>query len=159
MLTYLPTLLLAVLVATPLGCQRVDSNTVYEATLPDDVTAEAFLGDWYDEDGTIAYRVIGRPDGTAVIQVTQYEMWRVELKDIRFEDGSLLFAQYQYTPTSDDYKNITNPAGEHPFSGVRCDIVLTIDPGNGDQIHYTMTTPQLSQVFTGLFVRRSESAG
>jgi hypothetical protein len=148
-----------VLAAMLTGCRDSHLNKPSVALLPQNPSAAAFIGDWGEtEGGPVSYQIFRRGDGRAVIQSPANDTWWCEFRDVRFEGRSLLFALYNYTPRSSGYKTDTNPQGEHPFSGLRCDTRLEIDRADTNRIHVTMTTVVTTNGITGTLVRKRRAA-
>ncbi len=99
-----------------------------------------FAGTWGDENNIVYYIISLDPDGVVQISTPPNDTWKTELKNIRLDGDRLLFDQYQHTPASGELKTITNESGEHPFSGVRCQIVLELDSANSDRIIFSLKT-------------------
>lgn len=112
-----------------------------------------FDGTWIAE-GEPVYHISQRGDSPIRIETPPNDTWRVEIKNIRLEGRSLRFEQYHYTAASPDLKSITNPTGEHPFSGVECKVTLTPDPDDRNLLHQSMATVQTPEPITGILRRQ-----
>jgi len=143
------------------ACARRSDKTSNTARVPAGVAAAGLPGEWMDaESGAIVYRIARGSDGTYTIAVPCSDAWRVVFKNVRFDGAKLMFDQYWYVPASSDFKTISNPAGEHPFSGVRCETTLEVDKDNRDVATVTVKTVHTPQgIAERLSRRRREGDG
>ncbi len=116
-----------------------------QATIEDGSALQPWIGRWADDDGNVLVSITLEPDGTATIKVPSADPWETIVKNVRFDGGRLRFDEYHYTEPRDEYKSVTNSSGEHPFSGVRCEVLLEIDPASADRMEYRVNTPVLGE--------------
>ncbi len=113
----------------------------------------AFHGHWLAEE-ELCYKITHYSGEIPIIDTPPNETWRIEIENIRIKDEELLFDQYHYMPVQEDLKTIFNPSGEHPFSGVKCETKLSVDPANPDKLKLSMKTKGIPEPTTGVLVKQ-----
>jgi len=118
-----------------------------------------FLGTWAEADGGTCYTISSPSPGAVSIETPASDKWRDEIRSIRLEPARLTFDEFHYlVDDTFDFKSPVNPSGEHPFSGVRCQVVLALHPEDPAQLTFryrAATLPGETMVTT---LRRSSSA-
>lgn len=97
-----------------------------------------FEGRWANEDGEVCY-IISINDSKFKIETPQNEVWRTVLKNIQVGENKVIFDSYFYTDPNENLKSIVNPLGYHPFSGVRSEVALEINPNDTNELFETGT--------------------
>jgi len=113
----------------------------------------AFDGSWMAE-GEVSYEISHTAGKTPIIRVRANDTWRVKIEDVKLDNLTLRFNQYNYTPARDEMKTITNPTGEHPFSGVRCEVTLTMKPGEPNSITMSLKMAQITEPIVGVLTKQ-----
>ena len=116
-------------------------------------SAGAFDGSWMAE-GEVCYEISHNAGETPIIRVPANDTWRVEIEDVKLDNLTLRFYQYHYTPARDEMKSVTNPSGEHPFSGVRCEVTLTMKPGEPNRMTMSLKTAQTTEPIIGVLTKQ-----
>jgi len=98
-----------------------------------------FEGRWANEDGEVCY-IISINDSKFKIETPQNKVWRTVLKNIQVGENKIIFDSYFYTDPNENLKSIENPRGEHPFSGVRSEVVLEVNPNDANELFETGTS-------------------
>lgn len=110
--------------------------------LPEHSSLENFIGEWAEGED-ILFTIHRDEKGRAVIEVAQSPSWDSVVNNVRFEGASLCFDQYMYYTGSEDFTTLTNPVGDHPYSGVRNASVLTPNGDDPDVLKYSLKTKDL----------------
>jgi hypothetical protein len=119
-------------------------------TMPSDDGYDFFVGTWVDEDGNVIYRISVEEGGDLHFETWKAEPWTVSIKNLRAENGSIFFDQYHYTPPSEKLETNVDKSGEHPFSGVRCNVELSRIEGDDKAIRFTMSSIHLEEPTQGV---------
>lgn len=109
-----------------------------------------FIGTWIDDEGKPVYVISSGPDGCINIASPANDTWRIEIKNTRVENGKIMFDEYHYTADRNDLKSPIDKSGEHPFSGVRCRTILTLDPNDSSRMEYSIKTIHTSEPNVGI---------
>lgn len=116
-----------------------------------------FVGSWAAEDGDVCYIISSEPSRGVKIKMPPDDAWETRIKNVCLHDGCLMFDEYHYTSPRDDFKTIVNRSGEHPFGGVRCQVVLELDPDDPKRMTCTMKTIHTPEPITTTLRRTSAS--
>ena len=123
------------------------------AMMPPGEDYTGFAGTWVAEDGDVVYEILNDENGGLRIESWSSATWQTTIKNLRAENGGLLFDQYFRTPPSEKLKTIISASGEHPFSGVRCVTELRLSENNKDVLQQNMSTINLTEPITGTLRR------
>lgn len=113
-----------------------------------------FVGSWINEEGGVTYEILFDDSGALRIKPSTSEVWTTAIKNVRIESQSLLFDQYNYIPAMDGLKTIMNRTGDHPFSGVRCSVELSLAGSKLNQLTSTISTIHLKKPITSILKRQ-----
>jgi len=81
--------------------------------------------------------------------LTQEPPWDSVINNVRWEGEALRFDEYMYYDGSEDFTTVSNPTGEHPYSGVKNDSTFFILQSDRNRLVYrvkTVYTPQPVEV-------------
>ncbi len=115
-----------------------------------------FIGTWVDDEGESVYVISSGPEGSINIAVPANDTWRIEIKNARVENGQIMFDAYHYMEASNDLKSPIDKSGEHPFSGVRCETILTVHSHDSSRMVYKMKTIHTPQPIVEILRRAGE---
>lgn len=124
-----------------------------EAYIDDGENLERFAGKWADSDGNLLYVIARDPAGRMKIKTPSNDAWRVEIKNVRLREGKLAFDQYHYTEAKDEFKTPISSHGHHPFSGVRCQTTLELNPENPAKMTHSVKTVHAAEPVLGTLTR------
>lgn len=94
----------------------------------------SFVGRWANEDGEVCYIITQDTEGNLRLETAPNDAWRTVLKNMRLEGKRIMLDQFSYTDPNEDYKSIIDRSGEHPFSGVRFETVLEVNPKDSNEL-------------------------
>jgi hypothetical protein len=118
--------------APPTSIVRLEAHKDLQHVLP-------FVGRWASPDGTVCYIISKDSDGSLKIQTPPNEAWRTVFRNARLEDKTITFDQFNYADPDEDYESPIDTAGEHVFSGVRCETVLGLNPYDSNELFENVT--------------------
>jgi len=93
-------------------------------TVPNDPCLGGFVGDWAGDEG-VELHIARNADGSATISLPPNGAWDSVVNNVRLEGTSLRYELYMYYKGNEDFGTITNPIGDHPYSGVRNEVTLS----------------------------------
>lgn len=108
----------------------------------------SFVGQWVNEDGEVCYIITQDTEGNLKIETAPNDAWRTVLKNMRLEGKRIMLDQFSYTDPNEDYKSIIDRSGEHPFSGVRFETVLEVNPKDSNELLTTGSSVGKYGIFT-----------
>ena len=94
----------------------------------------AFIGHWANEEGEVCYIIAEDTEGNVRIKTPPNKAWRTEFRNLRFDGKRILLDEFNYIDPNDDYMSPIDRSGEHPFSGVRCETMVEVDPQDSNQL-------------------------
>ena len=112
-----------------------------------------FMGTWINDEGKHVYVISSEPDGSVNIVAPATDTWRIEIKNAVVGNGQITFDEYHYMVASNDFKSPIDKSGEHPFSGVRCETILTVNSHDLSRMDYNMKTIHTPQPIVGILRR------
>jgi hypothetical protein len=83
-----------------------------------------FVGEWADEKGDTSYIIASNPDGSVTISLPRSQDWDAVINNVRFDGTTLNFDVYMYYTGKLTFHTLSNPGGQHPFSGARTTYTL-----------------------------------
>jgi len=99
-----------------------------------------FVGHWAEEAEEACY-IITEHAGTLKVETPPNDACRIVFKNIRLEGKRIAFDSFYYIDPNEDLKSIVNSSGEHPFSGVRCEMALEVNPRDPNELfNYNVST-------------------
>jgi hypothetical protein len=112
-----------------------------------------FHGIW-EEQGELIYIITDLPGKPVNVSAPENDTWEIEIKDLK-RDGELLrFQQLHFTEPDPKLKTLTNPTVAHAFSGIPCDVVLSLVPDKPDVLNMSMESEHTPKPILGLLQRR-----
>jgi hypothetical protein len=118
---------------SPTSIVKVDHHGEAQRLLP-------FIGHWASEEGEVCYIISKDAEGNVTISGPPNEVWRTVLRNVHLESGRIMFDRFNYTDPNEDYKSIIDNSGEHFFSGVRCKIMLEVNPSDSNELLKSWST-------------------
>jgi len=117
---------------------------------------EQFLGRWQAE-GEIAIAITTRADGSVAIETVlgSDAPWVSVINNVRWEADTLRCDVYFYYTGSEDLRTISNPLGDHPYSGVRNNVGLSLGERT-DTLRETFSTADLPEPIVQELIRLKE---
>jgi len=102
-----------------------------------------YLGEWQVKGETVL-AIATSSGGTVTIQSKQSPPWESVINNVRWEGDELRYDEYNYYTGPEDFTTVSNPTGEHPYSGVKNEmrLMLTDRPNRLKQSVTTIHTPQ-----------------
>jgi hypothetical protein len=113
-----------------------------------------YIGQWAYEGEEVCYIIVKDNEGNLIIEVPSNKKWENVIKNLSLEGKAITFDQFNYIEPNEGYKTISNPSGENPFSGVRCETILKINPNNPNQLMESMSTIHTKTPIRGVLKRQ-----
>ena len=142
--------------ASPGNSSVSSSRQVSNPYVPEHPKRSRLLGEWLSE-GESVFVVEASEAGRVTIRSPEEPPWESVINNVRWDGDTLRYDQYAYYTGPEKFTSITNPSGDHPFSGVRNNISLnfTDDP---DRLKLTGSTVHVTEPI-GMELTRSPKGG
>jgi hypothetical protein len=114
-----------------------------------------FIGRWGESKENISYSISKDSAGRLKVEIPPIDKWRIQIKSLRLEGTKLLFDVFHYMPPLNGFKTINNRYDDHPFSGMRCEIILETRSEKPDELIERLSTFQLPKEVTGILKRNN----
>lgn len=125
---------IVVVLALVAGCNDAPSNRVPRQAAAPVIAADPrlsrFIGDWGAENGAPAeFSITQNADGSATIRQPYGDGSGFDsvVNNARFDGDALRYDVYFYYTGDTDYHEDEDSIGDHPFSGQRNEVTLTVD--------------------------------
>jgi len=99
----------------------------------------AFVGHWANNEGEVCYIIGKDKEGNVRIETPPNEALQTVFRNVRFEDKSIMFDEFNYIDPNEDYKTMINPYADDPLSGVRYETVFELNPKDSNELLETMS--------------------
>ncbi|MCA9041179.1 MAG: hypothetical protein KDA65_12575 [Planctomycetaceae bacterium] len=130
------------------GSKRV-SRVASDPVVPEHEMREQFIGTWVDEDGEPNCVVKKLENGDIVVDEESNEYWESVVNNVRIEEGELCYDLYNYYVWTEDVSLKIPEAGieinDHPYSGVRNEVRLSLDGDDANRMTMSASTEALSK--------------
>jgi hypothetical protein len=118
-----------------------------------------FVGQWAGKDGIVVLTITPTPDGRLNVAMPSSAPWSLVIRNVRSEGGRLMFDAYWYLQAREETTSPFYPFGDHPFSGVRCQTVLVLDPADHRRMTYSITSIHVPGSIAETLTRVAERTG
>jgi hypothetical protein len=123
----LPLLLFLALAVTGCSGSTPSDRVARQQSAPviaSDSRLSPYIGDWAGDDG-LELSIKRNADGSATVSLPPNSVWDLVVNNVRFDGTSLRYDLYFYYKGKENFTTITNTVGDHPYSGVLNEMVLT----------------------------------